>query len=32
MLEWELTPGFVGQVIRNEQVRRNIRAYISGWP
>jgi hypothetical protein len=31
MLEWVSTPGFLEQVIRNEQVRRDIRTRISGW-
>jgi hypothetical protein len=32
MLEWVLTAGFLEQVIRNEQVRQDIRTRIRGWP
>jgi hypothetical protein len=32
MLEWVLTDGFLEQVIRNEQVRQDIRTRIRGWP
>jgi hypothetical protein len=31
MSEWALVPGFLEQVVRNEQVRRDIRARVSGW-
>jgi hypothetical protein len=32
MLEWVLTDGFLEQVIRNEQVRQDIRTRVRGWP
>jgi hypothetical protein len=32
MMEWVLTPGSLGQVFRNEQIRRDIRNRIRGWP
>jgi hypothetical protein len=32
MMEWVLTPGFLEQGFRNEQVRRDIRNRIRGWP
>ena len=31
MMEWVLTPGFLEQVFRNEQVRRDIRNRVRGW-
>jgi hypothetical protein len=31
MAEWALVPGFLEQVVRNEQVRRDIRARVSAW-
>jgi hypothetical protein len=32
MTEWALVPGFLEQVVRNEQVHRGIRATIRAWP
>jgi hypothetical protein len=31
MLEWVLTPGFLEQVIRNEQARRDLRQRTKAW-
>jgi hypothetical protein len=31
MMEWVLTAGFLQQVFRNEQVRRDIRNRARGW-
>jgi hypothetical protein len=30
MMEWVMTPGFLEQVFRNEQVRRGIRNRVLG--
>ena len=31
MMEWVMTPGFLEQVFRNEQVRRDIRNRARAW-
>ena len=31
MMEWVLTTGFLEQVFRNEQVRRDIRNRVRAW-
>jgi hypothetical protein len=31
MMEWVLTTGFLEQVFRNGQVRRDIRNRVQGW-